>query len=174
MSEEALKKDEYLNQFVEVLKEEFREEDWKYEVNMEMGYLKMEYQDAYQYEEIFIDLNEYNVPVKATITRASLDEEIVTPESCHECFEECPYYSEDECKITDENIDKEIEEWEKVLVEKGKLVVKRVIVELECFLDVRHYHLLKGYEVVLKDSLLPDTVKALDELFDVIVEVAEP
>jgi hypothetical protein len=52
--------------------------------------------------------------------------------------------------------------------------VSRTVVELKCFTDIPHYHLYKGYRIVLKDSLLPDTVKALDELFDVIVEVAEP
>jgi hypothetical protein len=171
-----ISKNEYLNQFLAALKGEYREDNgWRYEERIEEGYIKMTYVDSYDYVEIVIDLNEYKVPVKLYFTRADLTEEIIVPESCHICDEDCEYYdpNSDECTLSDEEINREFEEWERVLFESEKITIKRVVVSVKCYLDIPHYHYYKGYEIVLNESLLPETVISLDNLFDIIVSLVE-
>jgi len=174
MESKVRAKNEYLQQFLESLRESFREDNlWIYEVKEDEGYVKLVYSDSYTYEEIFIDLNEYKVPISVSITKADLDNEIIVPESCHECSEFCEYYNDEDCTFNDSDFDREVNDWEKVLFNNNKITIKRVVVSVKCFLDIPHYHYYKGYEVTLNDSLLPETVISLDNLFDLLVSLVE-
>jgi len=169
-------KNQYLRDFVEALKEAFREENgWNYEIDEDAGYIAIKYIDAYIAETIYIQLNEYGVPDELYIEKADITDEIIDPYSCHECSEDCPYYDEEkeECTITEEEIEKEYSEWEEKLIETNKIEVRRVVMEIPCEYNGSHYHHCKGYAITIRDGLLPQTVIALDELFDYIVELAE-
>jgi hypothetical protein len=167
---------EYLSDFISGLKEIFKEENgWAYDINMNERYIKLVYSDAYQFEEIFIDINRYDVPVVLTITRADFDDEIFTPESCHECGEFCEFYDSEsgECTLSDETIDKEIEEWNTTIFESKDIVIRKVVVEVKCFINIPHTHYYRGYEIKYFKDITVDTIKAIDELFDVLISLVE-
>jgi hypothetical protein len=169
-------KNQYLRDFVEALKEAFKEENgWYYDIDEDAGYIAIKYIDAYITETIYIQLNEYGVPDELYIEKADMTEEIIDPTSCHECDENCPYYdgTREECSVTEEEIEKQYSEWETKLIETNKIEVRRVVVEVPCGDSGIHYHHCKGYAITIRDGLLPQTVIALDELFDYIVELAE-
>jgi hypothetical protein len=168
VQEKVQEKTEYLKEFMDCLKSEFPE--FEFELGETMDYIEAEYCDVYNFTSIYIELNDYNVPVRLVITKADLDEEIITPEACHDCiYEDCQFYK---CR-SEEDVEKEMEEWSKTLYESEKLTVKRVVIDRKCYVNIPHYHYYRAYEISLNQSLLPQTVKAVDELFDLLVELAE-
>lgn len=170
--EKVQEKTEYLEEFMDCLKSEFPE--FEFEIDESMGCIEAEYCNAYNFTSIYIELNDYNVPVRLVMTKADLDEEIIVPEACHDCiFADCQFFKgNDECR-SEEDIEKEMEEWSKTLYESAKLTVKRVVIDRKCYVNIPHYHYYKGYEISLNQSLLPETVKAVDELFDLLIKLAE-
>jgi len=167
-----MSKNEYRQQFEEALKQEFKNYDIK---DSEEDYLLLTYNDSYVIEEILIDFNEYNVPIKVEITRVSTDEEIIQPSSCHECaFEDCSFYDvvREKCSLDDSTIEKEISEWCQTLFENQNIRVKRIVLEYECFLDLPHYHIYKGYGILLRQSLTVEDIKGLVNQFDNLVTLA--
>jgi hypothetical protein len=167
---------EYLKQFIEDLKKEYPEPEWEYNVDEKLRYLTMKNWSMGEFTEIYVEWNEYNVPIKVIITETNDNEEIITPYSCHDCaYDECPYYDKEkeECSITDEDIDKEEREWEKKLYESAKITIARTIVEEKCYLDIPHTHIYKAYTIALNESVTVETIKALIELFDRLIEIAE-
>jgi hypothetical protein len=171
------KLDSYLSNFVNQLKAAFSSETgWDFEVKVEEGLIKLRYSDAYDIIDVLVFLNEFKVPFEVSYIRASRTEEIATPESCHGCdCEGCERYDSEkgECSITEEEVEEEFDKWEKKLVDARHVVVKRVIVEDRCFLDVPHYHYYRGYEIIYRGPITPDTILAIDLLFDDIVDIAE-
>jgi hypothetical protein len=169
-------KNQYLKDFVEALKEAFREENgWYYDIYEDAGYIAIKYIDAYIAETIYIQLNEYGIPGELYIEKAYITDEIVDPYSCHECSQDCQYYDEEKekCTIIEEDISREYDEWEGKLIETSKIEVRRIVMEVQCEYNGSHYHHCRGYAITIKGGLLPQTVIALDELFDYIVELAE-
>jgi len=167
---------DYLSRFVSELKEEFREEDgWELSVDLKLDLIKLYYSDAYNVTEVYIYLNEYKVPEGVTIIEANKDEEIIMPETCHYCSCECPHYDEenDTCLISDEEINREISEWERVLCETRHLRVERVVYGEKCYMDIPHYHYYKAYKVTYTGPVLVETIVSLVELFDLLVELVE-
>jgi hypothetical protein len=162
----------YLSDFINALKEEYKEDNgFEWEINEEGGFIKVTYCDCGEYFELFIDLNEYKVPVKLYMTKASFYDEIFVPENCDMCSETCEYYdkSTGECTYDDSEFEKEVNEWEKTLFSNDKITIRRVVVTVGK--DIHYY--LKGYEIVLNESLLPQTVIGLDYVFDIIISLVE-
>jgi len=166
---------EYLRQFIEALKQEYPEDTYEYEINEKLNYMEIKSNQFGEIFEIYIEWNEYQVPIKLIMTKANMDEEIITPESCHECgYENCTFYDAEkqECTITQEQIDKEIKEWQKTLYHSEKLTINQTVIEQKCYLDVPHYHLYKAHQITLNQSLLIETIKAVETLFDEIIQIA--
>jgi hypothetical protein len=171
------KLDSYLSNFVNQLRAAFSSEaGWEFDIKVEEGLVRLRYSDAYDVIDVLIFLNEFKVPFEVSYIRASRSEEVATPEACHSCdCESCERYNAEsnECTITQEEVEGEIDKWEGKLVDTRHVTVKRVIVEEECFLDVPHYHYYKGYEIIYRGPITPDVVLAIDLLFDDIVDLAE-
>jgi hypothetical protein len=171
------KLDSYLSNFVNQLRAAFSSESgWDFEVKVEEGLIKLRYSDAYDIVDVLIFLNEYKVPFEVSYVRASRGDEIATPESCHDCdCESCERYNAEnnECTITQEEVEEEIDKWERKLVDARHITVKRVIVEEKCFLNIPHSHIYRGHEIIYRGPITPDMILALDLLFDDIVDIAE-
>jgi hypothetical protein len=164
-------KNEYLEQFVNDLKTEYPETDYEYEINTELGYIEIKASDTI----IYIELNEYQVPTSVTVTHIDMDNEIVVPEACHDCFDDCPFYDaeNEQCLRTDEVIEKEIRDWEKTLFENDKITIARTVTDLKCYLDIPHYHYFQTYTITLRKGLTVSDIKAIDQLFDVLISIVE-
>jgi hypothetical protein len=164
-------KNEYLEQFLNALKEEYPEEEYAYQINLELGFIEIKGYDI----EIYIEINQYQVPSSVSITKIDENSEIITPESCHDCSEDCPYYDieKEECLRTNEFIDKEIAEWEKTLFKNDYITIARTIVEKMCYLDIPHYHYFQAYTITLRKGLVVNDIIAIDQLFDILISIVE-
>jgi len=130
--------------------EHFDQEDW--EIEYLDGSITVEYHDAYDIEiiDLWVTWDEYNVPtINLHIEQTNVDEEIPHPSACHECWEECEYYTEDRCMYPEELEEKEIEQWtKKSSIEVNhlgtRLTLENSIYERICYLNITHYHLYKA------------------------------
>ena len=164
-------KNEYLEQFLNALKEQYPESEYEYEINLELGFIEIKGYDI----EIYIEINEYQVPASVSITKIDEDSEIITPESCHECSEDCPFYDieKEECLRTDNIIDNEMAEWRKTLFESDHITIARTIAEKKCYLDIPHYHYFQAYTITLRKGLTANDIIAIDQLFDILISIVE-
>jgi hypothetical protein len=164
-------KNEYLEQFLNALKEQYPEPEYEYEINLELGFIEIKSYDM----EIYIEINEYQTPISVSITKIDEDNEIITPQSCHDCSEDCPFYDieKEECLRTDDIIDKEKAEWQKTLFENDHITIARTIAEKMCYLDIPHYHYFKAYTITLRQGLTANDIIAMDQLFDILISIVE-
>jgi hypothetical protein len=164
-------KNEYLEQFVNDLKTEYPETEYEYEINTELGYIEIKGSDTI----IYIELNEYQVPTSVTVTHIDMDNEIIVPEACHDCSDDCPFYDaeNEQCLRTDDIIEKEIRDWKKALFVNDKITIARIVFEQKCYLDIPHYHYFKAYSVTLRKGLTVNDIIAIDQLFDVLISIVE-
>jgi len=159
----------------------------EYEIEEKEDSVIAKYFDPYLFEEIIIErqteegLKEDGKGVwqtdryKIWIEKADVNNEIITSTSCHDCFEDCEYYHEDGCKITDEQTETEVKEHEskKKIKVKGfgyELTIEPVISEVVCYLNVTHAHYYKGYMITATSTdkdLVRTILKARDILFDI-------
>jgi len=168
--------EELVRRFVKELKQYYSEE-WGYEWNVdeEAGIITIKHSNQDDYAEIHIDFEMYGAQPVTTITIAEKVDEIVTPESCHECEkEDCIFFDMEKgkCKITDSMVEKEIREWEDTLVETRNLTVEKVVVQEECPIKNPHYHYYKGYRITYVGFISADMIRALDMLFDTILDIS--
>jgi len=164
-------KNEYLEQFLNVLKDEYPESEYEYEINLELGFIEIKGRDI----EIYIELNQYEVPISVSMTKIDEAGEIIIPEACHDCFEFCPYYDaqNEECLRTDDKIDEEIAEWQKTLFESDYITIARTIAEKRCYLDMPHYHYFQAYTITIRKGLTASDIMALEQLFDLFIHIVE-
>ncbi len=127
----------------------------------------------------YVSLNDWGIPkYYINIKIWDINEEIITPESCHDClYEECDWWDEDkeECGLTDDIINKEIEEYRDkkvVILHNGEVVIRRWICDVECFLNFRHYHLYKGHLIGI-ETTDRDKVEAIIKAYDILIDVYE-
>jgi hypothetical protein len=174
--EKAKKKEAYVRGFIEELKAKFSPEaGWEIKEELGLSMISLKYSDAYEIVNATIFLNEHGVPFALAYVKAKRDEEVLTPESCHECvLADCVYYdtTEEECTLSDEEIQEKFGRWKRKLVEVRNMIVRSVIVKDECYLDIPHAHYYRGYEVIYRGSITCDVVSAIDLLFDDIVDIA--
>jgi len=170
---------ELLNGFIKSLKlsKDYQRED------ISETTIELKYQDGYETEIITleINLNEYNVPIwQLWIEKAEIDNELIYPESCHDCDGSCEYFKNDECTVEDIT-EKEVTKWKNLeKLEFGKTgyndftnVIETSILEEHCFLDVPHYHYYKAIRIYTKDSdhnHIRNMINARDILRDVYME----
>jgi len=136
--------------------------------------LAYRYTDAYEQELIEVNTrtNRYGVTFYTLLVeRTDFDNEIITPESCHDCSEDCQYYGRTQCNRTDKAIQREIDQWKKAKEVKARdLTLSTSIVETECHLNVSHHHAYRGfilmYETTSVDRL-KDVLNARDILFGI-------
>ena len=121
-----------------------------YEVRDEGCRIVAEYEDADFKETITLEFVKHGYEL--TVEVAFLDEEIHTPESCHDCFNDCPYFDEDGCKLSDEEIEEEIREWTSRAPVKSldQLIVEPTIIEIWCPVNMPHYHIYKGVRMTFR------------------------
>jgi hypothetical protein len=164
-------KNEYLKQFLNALKERYPEPEYEYEINLELGFIFIEGYDI----EICIEINEYQVPTGVFVTKFDENNEIITPESCHDCSEDCPFYNaqNEECLRTDDIIDKEMAEWRKALFVSDDITIARTIAEKKCYLDIPHYHYFQAYTITLRKGLTANDIIAIEQLFDILISIVE-
>jgi len=144
------KREELQKRIIQEFLEHFDQEDWR--IEYQNGDVTVEYLDTYEIEtvDLWITWNQYNVPtINLHIEQTSVDEEIPHPSTCHDCWPECQYYSEEECKYPEELEQKEIEQW----TQKPSLSIKNLGIQLNfentiheriCYLNITHYHLYKA------------------------------
>jgi len=149
--------------------EEFKD----YKVRFEEGKVFLEYEDAYEIVSVELTLNEHGNVVEADIIHADLDAEIITQESCHGCFyDDCSFYDEElnECKLSDDDIMKEIGEYVSArTLSTSTFEISRIIVERKCYIDFPHDHSYKGHQITIKKAtniLFRDVMNLLDELLE--------
>jgi hypothetical protein len=164
-------KNEYLEQLLNALKEQYPESEYEYEINLELGFIFIKGYDI----EICIEINEYQAPTGVFITKIDENNEIITPESCHDCSEDCPFYNaqNEECLRTDDIIDKEIAEWRKTLFENDYITIARTIAEKKCYLDIPHYHYFQAYTIILRKGFTVSDIIAIEQLFDILISIVE-
>ena len=170
---------ELLENFVKTLE---LSEDWQKE-DISKTTIELKYQDGYETEIITleINLNEYNVPIRQLwIEKAQRDNELIYPESCHDCDESCEYFKNEGCTL-DEITNKELEQWKNLeKLEFGKTgyndftnIIETSILKERCFLNVPHYHYYKAITIYTKDSdhnHIRNMINARDILRDVYME----
>jgi len=164
---------ELLENFVKTLE---LSEDWQKE-DISETLIELKYQDGYETEIITLELhlNQYNVPIwQLWIEKAEIDDELIYPESCHDCDESCEYFKNEECTV-EEITNKELEQWKNLeKLEFGKTnVIETSILEEHCFLNVPHYHYYKAITIYTKDSdhnHIRNMINARDILRDVYME----
>jgi len=78
-------------------------------------YMEAIYRDGTDGEEVWVDveINRWGViKYNCTIVEWFNQNEIVTPESCHDCYEDCHFYRKSgECGITEKHIVREVQKW---------------------------------------------------------------
>ena len=126
-----------------------------------------EYEDAYDMESIWIsiDVNEYGVESYNVVTEcAKRVDEIPICDSCHDAFcEECLIFERCKDEKTNEVDAKKLDEYFREETEKhlnqpryklkdlsNEIVVRPIIVERKCYLDIPHYHYYKGKGITAK------------------------
>ncbi|MEM5868320.1 MAG: hypothetical protein QXG39_10435 [Candidatus Aenigmatarchaeota archaeon] len=159
----------------EQLKEQLKNLGEEWEVRQDGDVVTLTYMDAYEFVEVALELNEYGNVVSAYYKYANLTEEIITPQSCHDCGEYCEFYvaKTEECSITEDDINNEIAEWVDVpMLASAHFEVGRTIIEIKCYLGIPHEHLYKGYLIHL---IYADNVVAFDilKVLDCIIEIYE-
>jgi len=115
---------------------------------------------AGEYETIKVSrsFNQYGVAEYTIwIEQADEDNEIITPQSCHDCFKDCVFYKERACSRTEKEIEDEIAQWQNKIKMKGRyltseITIENIIFERNCYLDIPHSHLLKGKQMTLKTT----------------------
>lgn len=170
---------------IDILPEDIRENE-DYEKTLETpNILKVQYTDAYEKLNIQIDrhFNEYGV-AHYTLWLTKIDDltndEIIYPESCHDCYEDCTYYDKETESCTIEEIsNKEKEDWEN----KPNLTTKFGINELidvyatietiKCYLNILHYHYYKALEINAQTTdakTITTIINAADIIFALYME----
>jgi len=110
-----------------------------------------------------------------TIITFEFADEITDPASCHECTEDCPNFRGEECAITDEDIEKEIEEHtskpeKKIRLFAGDMEIRNVVYEHYCALNIPHNHLERALEITLKTTD-PELLETIIEHHDLILDI---
>ena len=129
-----------------------------WEVQEEGNIIRAIYKDAYDLTEIQVEDTEQKFYVSVRIART--DEEIIAPESCHDCDPECEFWCEDGC-LRDKAADEEISEYlAQPTKEVGILRITPIIWEEKCYLDIPHYHYYKGFAVTAECGFI-EQIKAV-------------
>ena len=154
---------------VEKLKQAFSGVEWEI-IEDEIECITFQFNDYYELTRVYVYLDGNRIE-KCVIETASLDNEIVSPYSCHECtYEDCYYWDKEkgECSITDDKIDELIAKWNGTLLEKDDLEVHRIIVGIDCYVNIPHEHLYYGYKIIIHNPSVEEVVTAVHNLDDII------
>lgn len=150
---------------IESVANEVLSPNWNIECFYDAEYV-FDYSD--DYDSTSITLKKTSNGYQLTEIYADKDNEIHRPASCHE---QCIYakMNPDECKECEEKSVIEEEMWSnKVeLIYKGKDVVLRikpVVVEEDCYYDVKHTHKYKGYRFTFESTSFDKVLNAFKEL----------
>jgi len=142
-------------------------------------FITKEYRDAYDVERITLEKrpNEYGVPIYHLLIESySFNDEIIKPESCHDCDPACMYYRNGQCNRSELEIAKEEREHLErktltVNLFNGILTIFPEILSHTCYLNVTHEHYYKGYVIGVRNSSSPDTIKAVINARDIILRL---
>lgn len=137
-----------------------------------------EYNDAYDIESLSlgITVNEFGIPFYILdLDSTDRNNEIIKPESCHECDNFCNLWKRGKCSRTDKVIEREEvnhmnrKKLDSQWLNRGLIIEPKLITE-ECFLNVTHEHEFKGFALNLKCHDI-ETVKAVLELRDCLISL---
>jgi len=148
-------------------------EEW--EIFRNENEIMVKYEDAYDITEITLEryANQYGVKrYSGVITIAKTDNEVSFSDACvqHGLID-----SEDfDVDVFNERVKEEHYQWEKSPIISSihagaEFTIKPTIVERHCLVQIPHYHYYKGL-VLEFDTHSIDTVKAILQLYDLIVE----
>jgi len=136
----------------------------------------LKYEDAYEIVETWIIVDDEGEIETVDITVVDLDEEIATPEGCHDClFEECPRWDneKEECNITDEEIHEEERKWVRVVGITRGLRISRIIYKRWCYLNIPHNHIYRGYSIKLYKPTDIEKIRAVYEILEDLIDLGE-
>jgi len=148
-------------------------------IEQDESFITKQYRDAYDVERITLEVkpNEYGVPIYYLLIESySFNDEIVKPESCHDCFPSCMYYKNGQCNLSELEIAKEEREHLElkaliVNLFNGTLTIFPEIFSETCHLNVTHEHYYKGYVIGVKNSSSPDTIRTVINARDIILRL---
>jgi len=140
--------------------------------------IQARYRDRTDGEEIWVDveINQWDViKYNCTIVEWSNENEILTPESCHDCDEDCRFYRKSgRCGITDKHVTRELQKWQPTSDIEAKcfamtLTVGRRAKEESCEVGISHNHLYGVYKIEATTTdveRLLTLIKARSIIFD--------
>lgn len=161
-----------LKELINVINNTFN--SWNKEINL----ISLNYSDAYSISEIkigkYFDFNKektiYYLKDKVVDDKSEL--EILHPSSCHD---PCDFYrekGEEACKECEEKYKIECESWINkkpltVILDEIELNISNVLVYEECYVNVKHLHTYKGYEILFETSKFERLLEIVEGILDV-------
>lgn len=116
-----------------------------WQVSYEEGqeYFVLQFDDGYEYIEAYVHFNEHFNIYEMDVSYFDYDNEIIAPESCHDCSTDCQFYKKGDCTTKPE---KEMAEHMRKKTLKGnKVSISPDIIGRKCFVNISHNHYYKGY-----------------------------
>lgn len=134
---------------------------WQLMSNKQKATLRGKFRFEDSYEKQVIEITENNIDM----TFIDFDSELIVPESCHECFNECSYYKFDKCLLESLDLNTELPK-EKRLAIIDKITKKPYMLQYcdlgiltqYCYVNIPHNHYYVGFYETIQKNMFNSTM----------------